>query len=114
MEPAAADGGVLFRSVRETLLTLLRDPRWLGATPGIVVTLHTWSRTLTLHARVHCLVSGGGLTVRGQWVAVRTGYLLPVAVMRSLFRGKVLGALEELWLTGRLVAPPHWPEEEGR
>jgi hypothetical protein len=26
---------VLFGSVRETLLTLLSDPKWLGATPGI-------------------------------------------------------------------------------
>lgn len=99
---------VLFRSVRETLLTLLSDAKWLGATPGILATLHTWSRTLALHPHVHCLVSGGGLTVDGQWRAVRTGYLLPVAVVRSLFRGKVLGAIEELWLSGQLQTPPHW------
>jgi hypothetical protein len=102
---------VLFASVRETLLTLLRDPKWLGATPGILATLHTWSRTLALHAHVHCLISGGGLTVHGQWQPVRTGYLLPVAVVRSLFRGKVLGAIEELWLTGRLQTPPHFADD---
>jgi hypothetical protein len=78
---------------------------------GIVAALHTWSRTLAFHAHVHCLVSGGGLTVRGQWRAVRRGYLLPVAVGRALFRGKVLGAIETLWLTGRLQVPPHWPED---
>jgi hypothetical protein len=102
---------VLFSSVRETLLTLLSDSKWLGARPGIVATLHTWSRTLSLHAHVHCLVSGGGLTVHGQWRAVRTGYLLPVAVVRSLFRGKVLGELERLWLSGQLQTPPPWPED---
>ena len=102
---------VLFRSVRETLLTLLSDPKWLGATPGILATRHTWSRTFALHAHGHCLVSGGGLTVHGSWQPIRTGVLLPVAVMRSLFRGKVLGALEEVWLTGRLQAPPHWAED---
>jgi hypothetical protein len=101
---------VLFASVRETLLTLLRDPKWLGATPGIVATLHPWSRTLALHAHVHCLISGGGLTVQGSWQPVRTGFLLPVAVMRALFRGKVLGAIERLWLTGQLREPPHYPE----
>jgi hypothetical protein len=105
---------VLFSSVRETLLTLLQDPKWLGATPGIVATLHTWSRTLALHAHVHGLVSGGGLTVRGCWQPVRTGFLVPVAVVRALFRGQVLGAIEELWLTGRLQAPSHWAEDEVR
>jgi hypothetical protein len=100
---------VLFGSVRETLVTLLRDPKWLGATPGIVAALHTWSRTLAFHAHVHCLISGGGLTVQGQWRAVRTGFLLPVAVVRSLFRGQVLGEIERLWLTGRLQAPPTTP-----
>jgi hypothetical protein len=102
---------VLFASVRETLLTLLRDSKWLGATPGIVATLHTWSRTLALHAHVHCFISGGGLTVQGPWAPVRTGYLLPVAVVRALFRGKVLGAIEELWLTGRLQTPPHFADD---
>jgi hypothetical protein len=105
---------VLFTSVRETLLTLLGDPKWLGATPGILATLHTWGRTLTLHPHVHCLVSGGGLTVDGSWVSVRTGFLLPVAVVRALFRGKVLGALEALWLRGRLQAPAHWPDDAVR
>jgi hypothetical protein len=102
---------VLFRSVRETLLTLLSYPKWLGATPGILATLHTWSRTPALHAHVHCLISGGGLTVDGQWRPVRSGFLLPVAVVWALVRGKVLGTIEELWLTGQLVVPPHWPED---
>jgi hypothetical protein len=102
---------VLFSSVRETLVTLLSDSKWLGAQPGIVATLHTWSRTLAWHAHLHGLISGGGLTVHGAWVAVRTGYLLPVAVVRALFRGKVLGAIERLWLTGQLTEPPHYAED---
>ena len=102
---------VLFRSVRETLLTLRGDPKWLGAQPGILAALHTWGRTLTLHPHVHCLVSGGGLDTDGQWQGVRTGYLLPVAVVRALFRGKVLGAIETLWLTGQLTTLPHWDED---
>jgi hypothetical protein len=35
------------------------------------------------------------------------GYLVPVAVVRALFRGKVLGAVEALWFQGQLVVPPH-------
>jgi hypothetical protein len=105
---------VLFRSVRETLLTLLDDPKWLGAQPGILATLHTWGRTLALHPHVHCLVSGGGLNAEGQWGAVRTGFLLPVAVVRSLFRGKVLGAIEALWTTGQLQVPPSFEADSVR
>jgi hypothetical protein len=66
---------------------------------------------LAFHPHVHCLVSGGGLTVDGQWQQVGNGFLLPVAVVRALFRGKVLGALEALWLSGRLQAPAHWPDD---
>ena len=102
---------VLFRSVHETLCTLLGDPHWLGAQPGLLATRHTWGRTLALPPHVHCLVSGGGRDAEGQWHAVRTGYLLPVAVVRSLFRGKVLGAIEELWLRGQLQLPPDLAEE---
>lgn len=102
---------VLFRSVRETLLILLSDPKWLGAQPGVLAALHTWGRTLSLHPHVHCLVSGGGLTEHGFWQSVRTGFLLPVVVVRALFRGKVLGAIEQLWLTGQLTAPPPWEDD---
>jgi Putative transposase/Transposase zinc-binding domain len=102
---------LLFRCVRETLLTLLSDPKWLGAQPGVLAVLHTWGRTLSLHPHVHCLVSGGGLTPGGEWRAVRTGYLVPVAVVCSLFRGKVLGALEALWGSGQLRLPSHLDDD---
>lgn len=71
---------LLFQAVRDTLYTLLADPKSLGAQPGILAALHTWSQTLVLHPHVHCLVTGGGLTPEGQWKAVRYGFLLPVRV----------------------------------
>jgi hypothetical protein len=42
---------------------------------------------------------------------VRTGFLVPMTVVRSLFRGKVLGAIEDLWLRGQLQLPPHLADE---
>ena len=102
---------LLFAAVRETLLTLLADPRWLGVQPGVLAALHTWGRTLTLHPHVHCLVSGGGRDPAGQWRPVRTGFLLPVAVVRTLFRGKVLGAIEALGASGHLALPPSLPAD---
>jgi Transposase zinc-binding domain/Putative transposase len=67
---------LLFAGVRDTLLELLGDEAYLGAKPGIIATLHTWTQTLLLHPHVHCLVTSGGLTESGDWVAVRHGFLL--------------------------------------
>lgn len=85
---------VLFQAASETLLTLGRQR--LGATLGVTAVLHTWTRALTFHPHLHCVVTGGGLALEGtRWVAARSGYLFPVAVVRTLFRGKVLAALRE-------------------
>ncbi len=83
----------LFQSCRDTLMVLLKDPRYLGATPGILMSLHTWGRTLSLHPHIHCLVTGGGLSGAGQWMAVNNGYLLPVRVVKAMYRGKLLARL---------------------
>lgn len=97
---------LLFASVHDTLVTLLGDPKYLGAKPGIIATLHTWTQTLLLHPHVHCLVTGGGLTESGQWVAVRHGFLLPMRVVMALFRGKLLAAIRQGLHQGQLTPPP--------
>ena len=94
----------LFAAVRDTLLELLHDPQYLGARPGVLATLHTWGRTLSFHPHVHCLVTGGGLAA-GHWKPVRRGFLLPVRVVRALFRGKLLAALRHELSQGRLALP---------
>ena len=95
----------LFQCARDTLIELCADARFLGATPGIVMALHTWGRTLNLHPHVHCLVSGGGLTPAGAWKAVQNGYLLPVRVVKSLYRGKMLAAIGAALDEARLRLP---------
>src|SRR4030095_10032252 len=84
---------LLFQAVRDTLVNLLADPKSLGAQPGILAALHTWIQTLVLHPHVHCLVTGGGLTLDGAWKAVRHGFLLPVRVVMAVVRGKMLAGL---------------------
>jgi Putative transposase/Transposase zinc-binding domain len=96
---------LLFTSVRDTLLELLGDAKYLGATPGIIATLHTWSQTLRRHPHIHSLVTGGGLTRTGQWVAVRHGFLLPSRVVMALFRGKLLAAIRRALSQGQLQLP---------
>jgi hypothetical protein len=96
---------LLFQAVRDTLCTLLADPKDLGAQPGILAALHTWSQTLVLHPHVHCLVTGGGLTADGQWKAVRNGFLLPVRVVMAVFRGKLLAAIRQALAREELLVP---------
>ena len=57
------------RCAADTLLTLGRDPDRLGARLGVTSVLHTWTRTLQYHPHVHCIVTGGGLSLDGtRWV----------------------------------------------
>jgi hypothetical protein len=96
---------LLFASVHDTLFELLDDGKYLGARPGIIATLHTWSQTLILHPHIHCLVTGGGLRESGQWVAVRNGFLLPMRVVMAVFRGKRRAAICQGLRQGTLQLP---------
>jgi hypothetical protein len=85
---------LLFRCAAETLLELGRDPQRLGGELGVTTVLHTWSRDLSYHPHVHCVVTGGALSLDGErWLSARDNYLFPVHVMAQLFRGKLLAAL---------------------
>lgn len=95
----------LFQASRDTLMTLLQDEKHLGATPGILMALHTWGRTLSLHPHVHCLVTGGGLDKNKQWRSLRYDYLLPVAVVKALYKGKLLARLWAALLADALRMP---------
>lgn len=103
---------ILFRSARDTLFELLIDKQYLGAKVGVMMALHTWGRTLSFHPHVHCLVTGGGLTSSGEWRAVRNGYLLPVRVVRLVFRGKFLDGISKALKQGRLKLPAAMSEQK--
>jgi hypothetical protein len=94
----------LFHAAWDTLSELLGDPKYLGATPGMLAALHTWGQTLVLHPHLHCLVTGGGWDGE-QWRAVRNGYLLPARVVMPVFRGKLLAALHGALDAGQLMLP---------
>ena len=94
----------LFATVRDTLGELLGDPRYLGAQPGMVLALHTWGRSLSLHPHIHALVSDGGWDGE-RWVAPRRSHFLPARVVMTLFRGKFLAELARLHRGGQLRLP---------
>lgn len=99
---------MLFHAAWATLSELLGDPKYLGATPGMIAALHTWGQTLVLHPHLHCLVTGGGLA-GDAWRAVRNGYLLPARVVMPVFRGKLLAALHQALDAGQLSLPADLP-----
>lgn len=101
----AAFGDLLLASVRETLLELLRDPKWLGAVPGMILVLHTGGRNLGIHPHVHVLVTAGGWTQEG-WKLPRYGsYLVAGGVIRKKFRNQLLTHLGAGLRSGRLAVP---------
>jgi hypothetical protein len=81
---------LMFRAVKETLLTLAHDPKRLGATVGFVTVLHTWGQTLVDHPHIHCIIPGGGLTQSQRWKPCEKKFLFPIPVLQKMFRGKVL------------------------
>lgn len=94
---------LLFRAAQATLVELLRDAKYLGADPGVIIARHTWSQTLAMHPHVHCLVTGGGLSAEGRWKPVKNGYLLPGKVVGAVFRGKFLALVRRGLERGDLV-----------
>jgi hypothetical protein len=95
---------LLFQSAVQTLQEFARDPNHLGAELGITAVLHTWGQTLTEHVHVHCVVTGGGMSLDGtQWRACRRRFLFAVKALGHVFRGKYVAGLERLRTQQRLT-----------
>jgi len=112
---------LLFDASSQTLLEVAADPKRLGAEIGFLSILHTWGSNLLPHYHVHCVVPAGGLSPDHQgWVHTSHPlFLLPVPVLRKVFREKFLSALRQLYRRGLLhrrvpAAPlrdPAWFEQ---
>jgi hypothetical protein len=95
---------LLFQAVAETLLTVARDPRHLGAEIGFLAVLPTWGQTLHHHPHLHWVVPGGGLSPDGaQWRACRPTFFLPVRVLSRVFRRLFLTGLQQAYTAGTLT-----------
>ena len=98
---------LLFSSSSETLLTLGRNPKWLGGEMGFYGVLHTWGQTLWQHAHVHYIVPGGALTEDGQWVEPDNPdtFLFPFDAMSRVFCGKFIEGLKKAYYADQLYFP---------
>lgn len=81
---------IFFRTAWGVLRDFGADPKFLGASMGMVAILHTWGQNLSLHPHLHCIVPGGGSTANGKWKYTKNKgkYLFPVRAMSSVFRAR--------------------------
>lgn len=85
---------LLFRAV-STVLTELARRRW-GARLGLTAVLHTWTRELTFHPHLHCIVTAGGLSLDGERWVDQSRYLFPVNQLKRAFFAKVVEELQHI------------------
>jgi len=96
--------GLLMQVAAQAVLELCALKRLLGALPGLLAVLHTWSGSLGYHPHVHLLITGGGLTPDGEhWEPARGDYLVPVAQLSrkvaALFRDALQAKAPALFAT---------------
>lgn len=97
---------MLFEAAARTLLEFSADEKWIGGQPGLSAVLHTWSRTLTFHPHVHCVITDGGLTRDGdRWRRAKGKgkFLFPVKALSTVFRAKFVALLVAARERGKLV-----------
>jgi hypothetical protein len=93
------------KCAKDALFELLKDRKYMGATPGVVVDLQSWSQELLPHLHTHFIITGGGLTNDGRWVSPKKGCLLPRKVLMIKFRAKMRYSLIKLTQEGKLKLP---------
>jgi hypothetical protein len=102
--------GLLMQVAARAVQELCGHRRHLGALPGMLAVLHTWTGQLNYHPHVHLLITGGGITPDGQhWQSARGEYLVPVARLSrkvaALFSEALKARAAALWAT---VPPAVW------
>jgi hypothetical protein len=95
---------LLMKAAADALQKLAADPRYLGARPGALAVLHTWTRAMLFHPHVHMLITAGGLASDDQaWIEPKhSGFLVPVRALSLIFRAKFCAGLKKAGLLSRV------------
>lgn len=98
---------LLFEASAHTLNVFARDPKHMGAQPGIISVLHTWGQQLSFHPHVHCIVTGHGWKKeKREWVEAKKARfkrLFPVKAMEQVYAAFFLRRLNALKASGGIV-----------
>ncbi|MCP3907041.1 MAG: IS91 family transposase, partial [Oceanicoccus sp.] len=99
---------ILFRAGSETLQTLGRDSKHLGADIGFMAILHTWGSNMIDHPHLHFVVPCGGLSEdEMEWLwpnksKKRKKFFVHVNVISDLFKKKFMHYLNKAYQKGEL------------
>lgn len=87
---------LFMKTVAGAVIDLTRDRKYLGATPGILMVLHTWTSQMHYHPHVHLLVTGGGVSDdRQSWCEPPGAFLVPVKALSKLIAARFRDALKK-------------------
>jgi hypothetical protein len=90
---------LLFDCAVSTLKTFGLNDKELAAELAMTAVLHTHTRRLDYHPHVHLIVPGGGINKRhNEWRKTRGKYLFNARKLATVFRGKLLAAMENAGL----------------
>ena len=105
---------LLFHVVEEVLPQ--RAAAELGCEVGLTLALHTWGQQMERHVHLHCIVTGGGLSLDGQrWVKPkRAGYLVNVVRLSAAYRDELLQRIEAMYRAEQIRLPGVTGEEVGK
>lgn len=93
----------LYQAASETINQLCAQEKHLGAKVGYSCILHTWGSEMNYHPHIHVILLGGGLTERREWKDTGGKFFLPIKVISSVFKGKYMDILKDLWKQEKLV-----------
>lgn len=112
---------ITFEASKEALMGMAENPKFLGAEPGLVSTLHTWGSALPLHPHIHMLATDGGIDKKGNWKKTKKsinnekGFFVPVKGEKGLmgvFKGKLMYKLKGALYKNELTLPKEISKEE--
>ena len=110
---------LFFRACWETVQTLMADPRWCGARPGMLAVFQSWGDYTQRYPHIHAIVTAGGMDKDGHWQAPKHSFVICARVAMALFRGKMRAFIIDGLTDGSLNCPPnttqaHWIQEANR
>ncbi|MGB1296614.1 MAG: IS91 family transposase, partial [Flavobacteriales bacterium] len=88
---------ILFKTAWSVIKDFGDNPKYLGATPGMISILHSWGQNLSLHPHLHCIVPSGGITKNGKWKRgkKKDNFLFPVKEMSKVYRARFVAELRK-------------------
>lgn len=87
----------LFDAAWQTLNDFGWNHKYLGAQLGATLVLHTWGANLSYHPHIHCIVPGGGVTLKGKWRNVKGGgkFLFPIKALSKVYKAKLISSITQ-------------------